>query len=138
VKPLDPPAVVERYIAAAPATVYSFFSSSQRWLLWQGVEATIELKPGGLFRMNVTGDGFATGRFLEIVPNRRLIFTWGWEMPERGIPPGSSRVVIELLPEGTGTLLRLTHSGLPPDWIELHRQGWDLYLGKLQIIADRS
>ncbi|PZS03859.1 MAG: hypothetical protein DLM70_08470 [Chloroflexi bacterium] len=116
-------ASVERRIAASPATVFSFFSSSDRWLLWQGVEATIELKPGGLFRMNVSGDGLATGRFLEIVPEQRLKFTWGWEMPERRIPPGSSLVEIDLRPEGSGTLLRLTHTGLPPDWVELHRQG---------------
>jgi uncharacterized protein YndB with AHSA1/START domain len=138
VNPFDQAASVERHIAASPATVFSFFSSSERWLLWQGVEATIELRPGGLFRMNVSGDGFATGRFLEVVPNRRLKFTWGWEMPERGIPPGSSTVEIDLLPDGTGTLLRLMHTGLPPDWVELHRQGWDLYVGKLQSVVEAA
>ena len=56
-------------------------------------------------------------------------------MPERRIPPGSSTVEIELLPQGTGTLLRLKHTGLPPDWVELHRQGWELYIGKLEVIA---
>jgi uncharacterized protein YndB with AHSA1/START domain len=135
VNPLDRAASVEWYIAATPTTVFSFFSSSERWLLWQGVEATIELKPGGLFRMNVSGDGFAVGRFLEIMPNRRLKFTWGWEMPERRIPPGSSTVEIELLPQGTGTLLRLTHTGLPPDWVELHRQGWEKHIGMLEAVV---
>lgn len=132
---LDEVVRVERRINASPATVFSFFSSGERWLQWQGVEATIELRPGGLFRMNVSGDGFATGRFVEVVPDRRLVFTWGWEIPERRIPPGSSTVEIELLPDGNGTLLRLTHSGLPPDWVELHRQGWELYLSRLQIVA---
>ena len=126
---------VERHINASPATVFSFFTSSERWLQWQGVEATIELRPGGLFRVNVSGDGFAAGRFLEVVPDRRLVFTWGWEMPERRIPPGSSTVEIELLPEDNGTLLRLTHTGLPPDWVDVHREGWELYIGRLQAVA---
>jgi uncharacterized protein YndB with AHSA1/START domain len=134
-KQLDEVVSVERHINATPATVFSFFSSSERWLQWQGVEATIELRPGGLFRMNVSGDGFAVGRFLEVVPERRLKFTWGWEMPEHRIPPGSSTVEIELVPEGTGTLLRLTHTGLPPDWVDEHRQGWEKHISILEVVA---
>jgi uncharacterized protein YndB with AHSA1/START domain len=38
--------------------------------------------------MNVRGDGFAAGRFTEVVPGRRLVFTWGWEAADRGVPPG--------------------------------------------------
>jgi len=126
---------VEQRINAPPATVFSFFSISERWLLWQGVEATIELWPGGLLRVNVTGDGFAAGRILEVVQGRRLTFTWGWESPNHPVPPGSSTVTIELVPDGAGTLLRLTHTGLPPDFIDLHREGWELYIGRLQAIA---
>jgi uncharacterized protein YndB with AHSA1/START domain len=44
-----PSLVVERRIAARPSTVYSFFSDATRWLRWQGVEADIELEPGGVF-----------------------------------------------------------------------------------------
>ena len=33
--------VVERRIAASPATVFSFFSDVARWLRWQGIEADI-------------------------------------------------------------------------------------------------
>lgn len=134
-KRLSETVVVERYIDASPSTVFSFFTSTERWLEWQGVEATLEPRPGGVFRINVSGDGFASGRFLEVVSNRLVKFSWGWEMPDRRIPPGSSMVKIELTPEGSGTLLRLTHTGLPPDWVDLHRQGWELYIGRLRDIA---
>jgi uncharacterized protein YndB with AHSA1/START domain len=130
--------LVERYINASPATVFSFFTSSERWLLWQGVEATIEPEPGGVFRVNVSGDGFASGRILEVVPDRRLVFTWGWESGPLPVPPGSSRVEIELLPDGPGTRLRLTHTGLPPEFVDLHQQGWGLYAGKLQSVAESA
>jgi uncharacterized protein YndB with AHSA1/START domain len=128
--------VVERRIAASPATVFSFFSDANRWLRWQGVEADIELQPGGAFRMNVRGDGFAAGAFLEVVPERRLVFTWGWEDEGLGVPPGSTVVEIELEPDGDGTFLRLTHRGLPRDAIETHRGGWEHYLGRLATIAE--
>jgi hypothetical protein len=65
-------------------------------------------------------------------------FTWGWEIPERAVPPGSSTVAIELQPEGAGTRLRLSHTGLPPDWVEPHQQGWELYVGHLQDVAGRG
>jgi uncharacterized protein YndB with AHSA1/START domain len=128
--------VVERRIAASPATVFSFFSDVTRWLCWQGVEAAIELEPGGVFRMNVRGDGFASGSFLEVVPDRRLVFTWGWEREDLGVPPGSSVVEIELEPDGDGTLLRLTHRGLPAGSVEVHREGWRHYTSRLVVAAE--
>jgi uncharacterized protein YndB with AHSA1/START domain len=127
--------VVERRIAASPNTVFSFFSDVSRWLRWQGVEAEIEPEPGGVFRMNVRGDGFASGTFLEVVPERRLVFTWGWEDESLGVPPGSTVVEIELVPDGDGTLLRLTHRDLPPEAIEIHRHGWEHYTSRLEVVA---
>ena len=127
--------VVERRIAASPATVFSFFSDPERWLRWQGVEAAIEPRPGGVFRMNVRGDGFASGRFTEVVPGRRIVFTWGWERPELGVPPGSTTVEVDLLPDGEGTILRLTHRNLPGGALDSHRWGWDHYTGRLALAA---
>lgn len=130
------PVVVERRIAAAPATVFSFFADTTRWLRWQGVEGEIELRPGGVFRMNVRGDGFASGGFLEVVPERRLVFTWGWEHESMGVPPGSTVVEIELEPDGDGTLLRLTHRNLPETATEIHLQGWLHYTQRLGVVAE--
>ena len=56
--------VVERHIQAAPETVFGFFADPRRWLQWQGLEAELDPRPGGVFRMNVRGDGWASGRFL--------------------------------------------------------------------------
>ena len=132
----DAPLVVEQRIAASPATVYSFFSDVTRWLRWQGVDAEIELEPGGVFRMNVRGDGYASGSVLEVLPERRLVFTWGWEDEGLGVPPGSTVVEIELERDGDGTLLRLTHRDLPSDAVETHRAGWEHYTSRLVVVAE--
>ena len=80
------------------------------------------------------GAQVASGRFVEIVPGRRLVFTWGWEGDGSPVPPGSSTVVVELEPEGAGTLVRLTHSGIgAPPVAELHRLGWERYLDRLEV-----
>jgi uncharacterized protein YndB with AHSA1/START domain len=85
--PAGGPLVVERRIQASPETVFGFFADPRRWLQWQGLEAELDPRPGGLFRMNVRGDGWATGRFLEVDPPRRIVFTWGWDIERSPLPP---------------------------------------------------
>ena len=129
--------VVTRRIAASPATVFSFFADIDRWTSWQGVDGEIDPQVGGAFRVRMPGAQVASGRFVEVIPDRRLVFTWGWEGPDSPVPPGSSTVVIELEARSGGTLLRLTHSALaPPPIAEHHRQGWERYLERLQIRAE--
>lgn len=127
--------VVERHVAAPPEKVFAYFTDSERWLEWQGTEAELELVPGGIWRVNVTGDGFASGRVVEVVENRRVVFTWGWEQGPP-VPPGSTTVVIDLIPDEAGTLIRLTHKDLPPDQIEIHRHGWEHFVPRLVAAAE--
>jgi uncharacterized protein YndB with AHSA1/START domain len=129
--------VVTRRIAAAPATVFSFFTDVERWTSWQGVDGEIDASPGGVFRIRMPGAQVASGEFVELVPDRRIVFTWGWEGDGSPVAPGSTTVVIELEPDEDGTLLRLTHTGLaPPPVAEHHREGWELYLERLRIRAE--
>lgn len=124
--------VVTRVIAASPATVFSFFTDAERWILWQGVGGELDPRPGGAFQIQMPGGQVASGRFVEVVPHRRLVFTWGWEGEAPPVPPGSTTVTIELEPDRAGTLLRLTHSGLEaPPVAEHHRAGWERYLERL-------
>ena len=127
--------VVERRVSAPPTKVFAYFTNSEKWKAWQGTEAEIELVPGGTWRVNVTGDGFASGRVVEVVQDKRVVFTWGWEHGPP-MPPGSTTVAIELIPDGGGTLIRLTHSDLPPDQIEIHRHGWEHYLPRLAAVCE--
>lgn len=50
--------------------------------------------------------------------------------------PGSTTVVIELVPDANGTLIRLTHKGLPTDQVDIHRYGWEHYVTRLAAVAD--
>lgn len=127
--------VVERRVAVAPEKVFAYFTDADKWMQWQGTEAEIELVPGGIWRVNVTGDGFASGNVIEVVENERVVFTWGWEQGPP-VAPGSTTVVIELVPDGDGTLIRLTHKGLPGDLVDIHRVGWEHYASRLAAMAD--
>lgn len=136
---LERTAVVERRIAATPETVFALFLTTEAWLSWQGTEGTIEAAPGGLFRVNMRGDGFVSGRFVEVNAPRRLVFTWGWEGGDDApypVPPGASTVELELEPDGDGTRLRLTHRIRGVDLGPLVEQGWTHYLDRLVTRAE--
>ncbi|MFL5952678.1 MAG: SRPBCC domain-containing protein [Gaiellaceae bacterium] len=128
--------VVTRLIAASPATVFSFFTERERWIEWQGIGGTIDARPDGELRIAMPGGQVAVGAFVELVPHRRIVFTWGWEGDAPPVAPGSTTVVVELEPAEEGTLVRLTHSGLDqPPVAEHHRRGWERYLDRLAVRA---
>jgi uncharacterized protein YndB with AHSA1/START domain len=131
---MNGPLVVEQYIEAEPAVVYRYLTESTRWARWQGVEATIEARPKGLFAMTMGNGMRARGQFVELIPHRRVVFTWGW-IGHPGVPPGSTTVEIDLVPKEAGTLVVLTHRGLPDEEVPAHLGGWDHYLGRLGRVA---
>jgi len=140
----DDAVVIERRIAARPETVFSYFTDPDRYRLWQGVEAEIDPRAGGVFRVTMTGRSrtVTSGVFVEIDAPSRIVFTWGWEqragLPEgmQHVPPGASTVEVELERDGDGTILRLRHGNLSTDEAcEFHQSGWDLTLDRLAVVA---
>jgi uncharacterized protein YndB with AHSA1/START domain len=130
--------VIERelHIDASPETVFEFFTDPAKMVRWKGEKATLDPRPGGVYRVEISEQAIAVGKYVEIDPPRRLVFTWGWEGDFASTPPGSSTVEITLTLDGDGTLVRLVHSDLPtPESVELHGQGWDQYLPRLAIAA---
>ena len=126
----------EILIDASPETIFSFLTQSEKHKLWEGTDVELDARPGGIYRVLVAGGYQAAGEFVEVVTNRRVVFTFGWDMPDNPVPPGSTTVAYELIPEGNKTLLRMTHSGLPDDdAVTNHASGWDHYLARLAVAA---
>jgi uncharacterized protein YndB with AHSA1/START domain len=128
----------EIWIDAPPETVFPFLVERELATAWMGDESWNDPRPGGVFRLDIHGH-VASGEFVELDPPRRLVYSWGWEPGEDGpnpVPPGSSTVEIELVPNGAGTTLRFNHRGLPStEAAESHAHGWDHYLERLIIAA---
>jgi uncharacterized protein YndB with AHSA1/START domain len=131
------PLVLRREVAisAPPATVFAFLTDPEKILRWMGTEATAQPHPGGIYLVNVTGKDIARGRFTEVIPVHRLAYSFGWEGRE-DVPPESSLIEIDLIDQKGGTLLRMTHSGLPnTEACASHEEGWAHYLGRLAVTA---
>lgn len=125
---------VERRIAAPPSAVYRYLTESALWARWQGASAEIEPSPGGRFAVRMAEGQVVEGRVLAVEPDARLVVSWGWQGHPR-MPPGTTVVEFELIPDGAGTIVRLTHSGLPAEDVAIHREGWAVFLPRLATAA---
>ena len=110
----------ETHIPAPPAAVFALLTDPEKILRWMGTEAQVEP---------------ARGCFREVVPVHRLAYSFGWDGSEV-VPPGSSLIEIDLIEQPDGTLLRLTHTGLPSaEQCAGHAEGWAHYLARLAEVA---
>ncbi|MGE0602123.1 MAG: SRPBCC domain-containing protein [Dehalococcoidia bacterium] len=125
----------ELHIEASPAIVYSYLTDPAKMAMWMGREVRAEARPGGALEIDYNLMDRMRGEYLEVVPNSRVVFSWGWSSLGDQTPPGASRVEVTLTPEGSGTRLRLVHYGLVGAEAESHSQGWDLFLGYLAEAA---
>ena len=125
----------EVVIVAEPQTIFPFLIDPEQHLRWMGTEADLDPRPGGVHRVLVGGRHPSVGEFVEVVPNERVVFTFGWDEPDHPIPAGSTQIEITLIPDGDKTRVRFVHSGLPDDAIADHTSGWDHYLDRLATVV---
>jgi uncharacterized protein YndB with AHSA1/START domain len=126
---------VQIQIAARRETVYRFLSDASRFRQWIG-DADVTPAVGGELAVRYPNGNVARGRFLELVPNQRVVFTWGYDGSANGMAPGSSTVTVELSEVESGTLVTLRHRGVPNQEARHgHLQGWKHYVSRLADVA---
>jgi len=136
-----PSLTLKRRLAAPPEKVYAAWTDPAQLTQWFGpaqtvagsVSAEMDVKVGGRFRASFrTDDGEyheVGGRYREVVPNERLVFTWAWHTtPER-----ESLVSVSIKPDGDGSMLTLTHEQFFDEAArDGHKRGWAGTLDKLE------
>ncbi|MGN6605709.1 MAG: SRPBCC family protein [Jatrophihabitans sp.] len=118
----DDAVVATVVIDAPPHVVFPYFTDPSLVVTWLADAARLDATPGGGFAVDM-GDVGVRGSYLAVEPPHRVVFTWGVE-GQTGLPPGSSTVEVVLSPEGDGTLVTLTHTGLTGEFRRTHRAGW--------------
>jgi uncharacterized protein YndB with AHSA1/START domain len=126
----------ELTIRAPARIVYELLTDPGSFAEWMAVEARLDPRPGGVMRWTHANGDICAGRFVELVPHSRVVFTYGWERAEVGIPPGSTTVEIDLREVDGVTTLHLTHHGLSVPAAEVHAVGWQHYLERLAVRAE--
>src|SRR5438477_8212420 len=115
----NPSLNLTRRFPASPEKVWRAWTDAETLKRWFGPEkepvslAELDVRVGGRFRIVFGGpDGKlheCAGVYREVVPNRKLMFTWSWP---RTTPERVSVVTITFLASGKGTELSFRHEQL--------------------------
>ena len=135
-----PSVTIVRRIKAPPAKVWAAITQPEQMMQWWDPDAgptlsvVADVRPGGrfsvVFRLLNGDEHNPTGIYQEVVPEKRLAFTW--DLP--GKLERESLVTFRLEPFDGGTELTLTHEYLPDESArKSHEDGWSGLLNKLPV-----
>ncbi len=135
-----PSVTIVRRIKASPSKVWAAITQPDQMLKWWGPDAgptlsvVADVRPGGqfsvVFRLLDGQEHNPTGIYQEVVPEKKLVFTW--DLPAMQEP--KSLVTFRLEPFDGGTELTLTHEHLPDEEMRAsHEHGWIGLLNKLPL-----
>jgi len=147
--------VFERVVAPAPEFLWRGWTVPEqlkKWFTpapWKTVDCEIDLRPGGKFRTVMRGpEGQEldnTGCVLEVVPNRKLVWTGALGPGYRPRPaalqvPFVMTAIITLQPQGSGTLYTALVVHGDEDSRKAHekmgfQEGWGKALEQLVALA---
>ena len=120
-------------IEARPELVYEYLTDATALLEWIAQRAESNRVADGRIRWHFANGAVMLGRYLELTPPRRLVFSYGWQDDDMGVPPESTIVEIDLVAHPRGTHLKLVHRLLPDSAVDEHRHGWDYFLRRLAL-----
>ncbi|MBB3455439.1 uncharacterized protein YndB with AHSA1/START domain [Rhizobium sp. BK313] len=140
--------VLIREIAAPRDLLFRLWTEPEHLMQWWGPHnmtapsVSVDLREGGAWRHCILGpDGkeyWSHGRYLEIVPPERLVFTFAWEGHGPG-PGHQMQVTVELQEKGEGTRLVFRKAELPDDReLQLQTGGWQQALDKYAAYAEET
>jgi uncharacterized protein YndB with AHSA1/START domain len=104
---------------------------------WTSPSVEIDLRPGGRYRLSMEDPSGSVrtvgGRYVEVDPPRRLVFTWAWESHGAG-DDDETLVTVEFHEPAPGeTRVVLTQSGFADaERRDQHREGWELCIANLR------
>lgn len=151
--PIDPDLdlVLERIVDVRPELVWRAWTQPEhvvKWFApapWSTVDCQIDLRPGGIFSTTMRSDTGeiqppSVGCFLEVVQQRRLVWTDALGPRYRPRPAPFMTAVILLEPEGRGTRYTAIAMHADPFVRARHEEmgfhnGWSAALDQLVAVA---
>jgi uncharacterized protein YndB with AHSA1/START domain len=126
------------YIATTPARVWKALTEGELTRQYWKHTNESDWKPGSKWR-HVADDGKGTvhlvGTVVEVVPNKRLVLTWG-EPADAADVANHSRVAIDIEAVGDMVRLTVTHQDLQPEMARKIATGWPRVLSSLKSLLE--
>jgi uncharacterized protein YndB with AHSA1/START domain len=134
---------IQKTLQASVEKVYRAWTEPDQMSKWFGcakvgsVEVSQDLRPGGAYRIDAksSDDEIVTvsGNFIEIIPNRKLVYSWNNTSKE--YPASNTLVTVLFIDNGDTTEIKLTHSKFDrPIIVQGHTMGWGAALEKLETL----
>ena len=114
------------------------FTAEQVYAAWVGEDTLVapvtriekDVRLGGHYRLFVQTDDFTAvmqATYLEIQPNRKLVYSWEWNDDGE-----ETRVEVNFIPQGNGCLVKLAHGEFQKqESFDRHAFGWENYFDGL-------
>jgi uncharacterized protein YndB with AHSA1/START domain len=137
---LSPSLILKRRLAASPEEVYAAWTDPAKLKQWFRPNSgpvlpgtALDVREGGQYTIVVRaedgGEHRVGGIYREVVPGRKLVFTWASDCA----PEGESLVTVLIRPEGEGSILTLIHEQFVDEKSrDRHEHGWTGCLDKLE------
>jgi uncharacterized protein YndB with AHSA1/START domain/predicted pyridoxine 5'-phosphate oxidase superfamily flavin-nucleotide-binding protein len=138
-----------RVLKAPVSAVYAAWCEPETVAEWlspggdQVTSVTIDLREGGRYRiegLHPEGDAYSIcGTYVELVPDRRIAFSWSYDGPRSPLRSDNSLVTVGFASEdATRTKITVSHKRIHrPDTAEITRIGWASCLEKLEAHTTR-
>ena len=145
IKTADDELLITRTFDVPSAVLFALWSTPEHVKRWMGPanftcpEAEIDFRVGGTYRVLITspqhGDNWFGGVYREIVPNRRLVFTFTWD--NDGPSAGVEMLVTITFEERRGKTVQTFHQRpfLTVERRDSHVDGWTKAFDKLATYA---
>ncbi|MDN5201905.1 SRPBCC domain-containing protein [Fulvivirgaceae bacterium BMA10] len=115
----------EIWIKASVQQVFACFTEEEAMLTWHGKEVTLDPVPGGIYRVVFENGDVILGKFKEVLPNEKLVYTARYNDVD-------SVVTVNFVGENGGTKVSLKQEFKPDQDISTFQYGWDYFLGLLK------
>ena len=125
-------------IKSSPEVVFKALTQADELMRWFPTRAESDPRPGGKFRFiweftNANENGSQQGEYVEVVPNRKLSFTWTAE----STPTIPTLVTFNLTEAGGETTVELDHSSMQDGadnkkLHDMHANQWGFFMMNLK------
>jgi uncharacterized protein YndB with AHSA1/START domain len=133
---------IKRFINAPRERVYAAWTDPVQLKEWWGpkevrtLKIVADIRVGGKYRWNLVnqeGEEMSVfGEYRELVPGKKVVFTWKWDDDEAW-ENYTSEVSVEFSDRDGGTELLLKHEQLPSEESrDRHNEGWNSVLDRLE------
>jgi uncharacterized protein YndB with AHSA1/START domain len=138
---------IKRVIRAPRDRVYKAWTDPAQLREWWGPESVRttnligDVRVGGKYRWElVTSEGeemVVFGEYRELVPGKKIVFTWKWDDDEAW-EARNSIVTVEFSDRDGGTEVRLVHEQLPSEESrDRHNEGWNSVLDRMEKFINK-